>query len=100
MACIVVTGLLQFNTSFKTEYTIPICLAILRCEILRYSISAFDNSPGWQKMEINSKEYYVTSIRFTQFSKDRHYRLVIMKEKSNDLQADLFLAITAFIAVS
>jgi len=44
----------------------------------------------WQKVEINFIEYQVSSLMFTQFFEDRHYRLVIMKEKSNDRQADLF----------
>jgi len=44
----------------------------------------------WQKVEINFIEYQVSSLMFTQFFEDRQYRLVIMREKSDDLQADLF----------
>jgi hypothetical protein len=44
----------------------------------------------WQNIEINFKEYKVASLPFTQFLEDRHYRLVVMGEKSNDRQTDLF----------
>ncbi|MDR0794606.1 MAG: transposase, partial [Tannerella sp.] len=36
------------------------------------------------------KKYKVASLPFTQFLEDRRYRLVIMGEKSDDRQADLF----------
>ena len=45
---------------------------------------------GWQHIEINHKAYKVTSLVFTQFLEDRHYRLVVMGEKSDDRQADIF----------
>jgi hypothetical protein len=44
----------------------------------------------WQEVEINFKRYKVTSLPFTQFMEDRHYRIVVMGEKSDDRQADLF----------
>ncbi len=44
----------------------------------------------WKKVEINYKSYEVASIAFRQFFEDRNYRLVIMREQSNDAQLDLF----------
>jgi hypothetical protein len=44
----------------------------------------------WQTVEINFKEYRVTSVPFTRFLSDRNYRLVIMREKTGDPQLDLF----------
>ena len=44
----------------------------------------------WQTVEINLKEYQVASLEFTQFFADRHYRLVVMREKNDDPQLDLF----------
>jgi hypothetical protein len=44
----------------------------------------------WQNVEINFKEYKVSSLVFTQFFEDRHYRLVVMGEKKEDHQTDLF----------
>jgi hypothetical protein len=44
----------------------------------------------WQNVEINFKKYKVASLPFTQFLEDRHYRLVVMGEKSDGRQADLF----------
>lgn len=41
-------------------------------------------------MEINFKSYEVASILFRQFFEERNYRLVIMREKSNSTQLDLF----------
>ena len=41
-------------------------------------------------MEINFKEYNVASLPFTQFLKDCYYRLVVMGEKRDDRQMDLF----------
>ncbi|MDY6994626.1 MAG: IS1380 family transposase [Pseudomonadota bacterium] len=45
---------------------------------------------NWQNVEINYKEYEVASIKFTQFYKERNYRLVIMREKTDGMQFDLF----------
>jgi hypothetical protein len=44
----------------------------------------------WQNVAINFKKYKVVSLPFTQFLEDRHYRLVVMGEKSDERQADLF----------
>lgn len=44
----------------------------------------------WQTVEINYKKYEVASITFAQFYEDRNYRLVIMREKTNDNQIDAF----------
>ena len=44
----------------------------------------------WQEVEINFKSYEVASIPFRQFFEDRNYRLVIMREKSDNAQLDLF----------
>ena len=44
----------------------------------------------WQTVEINFKKYQVASIPFKQFFEDRNYRLVVMREESDDQQLDLF----------
>jgi len=44
----------------------------------------------WQTVEINYKLYQVASIEFTRFFAGENYRLVIMREKSDDSQLDLF----------
>ena len=44
----------------------------------------------WETVEINFKIYEVASIAFTQFYENENYRLVVMREKSNNTQADLF----------
>lgn len=44
----------------------------------------------WKEVEINIKSYEVASIPFCQFFEDRSYRLVIMREKSNNAQLNLF----------
>jgi hypothetical protein len=44
----------------------------------------------WQSMELNCKRYEVASIPFTNFLEERNYRLVVMREKTGDLQLDLF----------
>jgi len=44
----------------------------------------------WEKVEINFKEYEVASIKFMQFYENRNYRLVIMREKTDEAQLDLF----------
>lgn len=46
--------------------------------------------PNWETVEINYKNYEVASIPFTQFHEDRNYRLVIMRERGNSNQVDLF----------
>jgi hypothetical protein len=45
---------------------------------------------NWQTIEINFKIYQVASISFVQFFQKRNYRLVIMREKRNDHQTDVF----------
>jgi len=44
----------------------------------------------WKTVEINYKIYEVASIVFTQFCEEENYRLVIMREKSDDNQIDMF----------
>jgi hypothetical protein len=44
----------------------------------------------WETVEINYKIYEVASIPFTQFFEEENYRLVIMREKSNDIQINAF----------
>jgi hypothetical protein len=44
----------------------------------------------WQEIELNFKKYEVASITFKQFYEQRNYRLVIMREKTNSPQMDLF----------
>ena len=44
----------------------------------------------WETIEINYKIYEVASIVFTQFFEEENYRLVIMREKSDDNQIDMF----------
>ena len=49
-----------------------------------------NNIADWKIIEVNFKDYQVASIPFTQFYEDRNYRLVIMREKSDDEQLDMF----------
>lgn len=44
----------------------------------------------WKKVQINYKNYQVASMPFRQFFEDRNYRLVIMREQTNNSQMDLF----------
>ncbi len=44
----------------------------------------------WQTVEINYKIYEVASIAFTQFFEEENYRLVIMREKGDSKQVDMF----------
>lgn len=44
----------------------------------------------WQTVEINFKEYQVASIPFTQFFAEKNYRLVTVREKTDDQQPDMF----------
>jgi hypothetical protein len=43
-----------------------------------------------QEIELNYKKYEVASIPFKQFHQERNFRLVIMREKANSTQIDLF----------
>jgi NMD protein affecting ribosome stability and mRNA decay len=45
---------------------------------------------NWQEIELNYKKYEVASIPFKQFHQERNFRLVIMREKANSTQMDLF----------
>jgi len=58
-----------------------------KCESLTEKIREITD---WQTVEINFKKYQVTSIPFTNFLAERNFRLVIMREKTGDLQLDLF----------
>lgn len=44
----------------------------------------------WKDIEINDKQYQVASIKFKQFMEEKEYRLVIMREKTNNIQVNLF----------
>ena len=44
----------------------------------------------WETVEINYKNYEVASIPFTQFCAEKNYRLVIMREKTDEIQIDMF----------
>ena len=57
------------------------------------SMGLFEQIRGisdWQTVEINFKNYEVASIPFVQFYEERNYRLVIMREKRDDNQTDVF----------
>ncbi|MDR2233079.1 MAG: IS1380 family transposase [Tannerella sp.] len=58
-----------------------------RCASLTERIRQIET---WETVEINFKEYQVASLQFTQFFEDRNYRLTVMREKSDNPQADLF----------
>ena len=58
-----------------------------KCHSLTERINKIDD---WQTVEINFKKYQVASLEFTQFFAERHYRLVVMREKRDDNQLDLF----------
>ena len=45
---------------------------------------------NWQTVEINYKNYEVASIPFIQFYQKRNYRLVVMREKRDNNQVDVF----------
>jgi hypothetical protein len=60
-----------------------------KCDSLCDSIRELPKEE-WQNVEINFKEYKVASLPFTQFLKDCNYRLVVMGEKSDDKQTDMF----------
>jgi hypothetical protein len=58
-----------------------------KCEALTEEIRKIIE---WKTVRINLKEYQVASLPFTQFFADRNFRLVVMREKSEDQQLDLF----------
>lgn len=45
---------------------------------------------NWREIELNYKKQEVASIAFKQFYQERNFRLVIMREKANTTQVDLF----------
>jgi hypothetical protein len=58
-----------------------------KCETLTEEIRQVTD---WQTVEINYITYNVASIPFTRFLVDKNYRLVIMREKINDPQLEIF----------
>jgi hypothetical protein len=58
-----------------------------RCESLTEEIRSITD---WKSVEINYKNYQVATLPFTRFMQDRNFRLVVMREKNADGQADLF----------
>jgi hypothetical protein len=58
-----------------------------KCADLLLQISTIDK---WEEVEINYKKYEVASMPFTQFHEDKNYRLVVMREKTESIQGDLF----------
>ena len=57
------------------------------------SVSLFEQIreiKDWKIVEINYKNYEVASIPFVQFYEERNFRLVIMREKRDDNQVDVF----------
>jgi len=58
-----------------------------KCEDLYNQITEINN---WETVEINCKNYEVSSLTFAQFCEEKNYRLVIMREKTGDNQRDLF----------
>ena len=58
-----------------------------KCDSLTEQIRNIDN---WQDVRINEIDYQVASIPFANFLAECNYRLVIMREKANDPQLDLF----------
>jgi hypothetical protein len=69
------------------EYSQLFYIRANKCEALTQEIR---QTTDWQTVEINFINYQVTSIPFTRFLAERNYRLVIMREKTNDPQLDLF----------
>lgn len=45
---------------------------------------------NWQEIELNYKKYEIASIMFKHFFKKHNYRLIIMREKTNTNQMNLF----------
>ena len=58
-----------------------------KCETLTEKIQQLTD---WQSVEINFKKYQITSIPFTNFLQELNLRLVIMREKSDNPQLDIF----------
>jgi len=45
----------------------------------------------WEDVEINDINYQVASIGFKQFTQDKNYRLVIMREQTSNNQIDVLM---------
>lgn len=58
-----------------------------RYEALTKDISEITH---WKQVEINFEDYRVTSIPFTAFMEEEHYRLVIQKQTKKQGESDLF----------
>jgi hypothetical protein len=58
-----------------------------KCEDLLLQISKIVT---WKEVEINYIKYEVASMPFTQFHAGKNYRLVVMREKTKNIQGDLF----------
>ena len=58
-----------------------------KCETLTEKIRQITD---WQAVEINFIDYQVSSIPFISFLEEKNYRLVVMREKTNDTQLDIF----------
>jgi glutaredoxin-related protein len=70
-----------------TKYSQLFYIRANKCETLTQQIKQITD---WQTVEINYINYQVASIPFTNFLEEKNYRLVIMREKSNDSQLDVF----------
>jgi hypothetical protein len=44
----------------------------------------------WKEVEINYKQYQVASMKFNQFMEEKEYRIVVMREKTNNTQINIF----------
>lgn len=44
----------------------------------------------WEEIELNYKTYEVASVKFIQFHEEKNYRLVVMREKGDSAQVNLF----------
>ena len=66
-------------------------IRVNRCESLTDRIRQIEK---WETVQINFKEYQLASLPFKQFFEDRNYRLVVMREKSDDPQAELRKTLT------
>jgi hypothetical protein len=58
-----------------------------RCQSLYQEMKTLDR---WKQVEINFESYEVTSMLFTSFMEDCHYRLVIQRQKRKNGETDLF----------
>ena len=58
-----------------------------KCKSIYQQVAAITD---WTALEINYKNYQVASVKFKQFNEDKNYRLVIMREKTNNTQVDIF----------